>query len=236
VQVPFASRAARSDEREPIRAFLRSLPVALESQELRIVHAAWHPPAIELARRATSLDHFIQAIPIDTPTADFDGAPTPQALVARSVPVSFHAGLAAQQVAQQNSQPIKVLTSGLERPIRPGTTPRWLSGKWRLQERDPWWEHDDDPREVVFGHYWRRRPHAEVEEKPEAFGRSEPTAWFGKQGRAFCVDYSAGYRFKARHAGDDPHRNYGLAALRWPERVLIFDDLDAPVRTSGPRD
>src|SRR5580704_8245036 len=229
--VPFASRESSADEAERIGTFLRSLPVALESPELRVVHAAWSPAAIEVARRAASLEAFIAPLPVEIPPFDLTGAPTHADLTNPLVPVAFHPGLAAKQAAQQNSQPIKVLTAGLERPIPPGAAPRWLSGKWRLVERDPWWEHDGDERGVVFGHYWRRRPSAEIEDKPDTFTGIAPIAWFGDRGQAFCVDYSMGYRVRGRHFGHDPHTNYGLAALRWPERLLVFDDEEAPVPT-----
>jgi hypothetical protein len=226
VHVPFSSRESSAEELRRIEAFLRTLPVALESPELRVVHAAWTPAAIEAARSAPSLDAFVRPLPVDYPplALDLEGAPTPAELGNPLVPVPFHAGLAAKEHAEQNSQPIKVLTSGPERPIPPGVAPRWLSGKWRLLERDPWWEHDGEQRSVVFGHYWRRRPGAEIDGKPSLFERIAPSAWFGDRGQAFCIDYSVGYRLKARHFGHDPRKNHGLAALRWPERTLVFDD------------
>jgi hypothetical protein len=233
--VPFVSREASADDRARIASFLRSLPVVLESPELRVVHAAWSRPAIEAARQAPDLDIFMKPLPVEDPALDLDGAPTPEELSNPKAYVPFHPGLAAKQVAEQNSQPIKVLTSGLERPIAAGTAPRWLSGKWRLLERDPWWEHEDDERSVVFGHYWRRRPSARVDGKPDPFDGIAPTAWFGNCGQAFCIDYSVGYRLKARHAGQDPHTNYGLAALRWPEGVLVFDDEEGSVPTTRAR-
>jgi hypothetical protein len=234
VHVPFVSRESSAEELQRIGAFLRTLPVALESHELRVVHAAWWPAAIEAARRAPSLDAFIRPLPIDLHALDLADAPTCADLTNPLVPVPFHAGLAAKQVAEQNSQPVKVLTAGPEGPIAPGTAPRWLAGKWRLLERDPWWEHDGDDRSVVFGHYWRRRPGAEVQNKPNVFHGIGPTAWFGDRGQAFCVDYSVGYRLKARHFGHDPRRDHGLAALRWPERVLVFDDEERLVPTTRP--
>jgi hypothetical protein len=235
VHVPFASREASADDRERIASFLRSLPVALESAELRVVHAAWSHPEIEAARRAPNLDDFMKPLPIRYPALDLDGAPTQEELTDPQAHVPFHPGLASKQVTEQNSQPIKVLTSGLERPIARGTTPRWLSGKWRLLERDPWWEHEEDERSVVFGHYWRRRPSAKVDGKPDPFDGILPTAWFGRREQAFCIDYSVGYRLKARHAGHDPHTNYALAALRWPERRLVLDDEDASLPTTRTR-
>ncbi len=235
VRVPFRSRTSSALELRGIDVFLQSLPVALESPGLRVVHAAWSPPEIQAAREAASLDAFIRPLRIDFPPLDLEGAPTTDDLTNPLVPVAFHPGLAAKQVAEQNSQPVKVLTSGPERSIAPGAVPRWLSGKWRLLERDPWWEHDGDERSVVFGHYWRRRPRAEIDGKPDLLDGIAPTAWFGLRGQAFCVDYSVGYRLKARHFGHDPSKNYGLAALRWPERVLVFDDEDAPVPTTRGR-
>jgi hypothetical protein len=231
-QVPFASRGASADERRRITAFLKTRPVALESPELRIVHAAWSRTAIDEARQAADLQDFMVRGPTpEAHDADLRGAPTRGDLSNPRVQVSFHAGVAAKQQAEQNSQPIKVLTSGPERPIAAGTTPRWLSGKWRLLERDPWWQHDGEDRPVVFGHFWRRRPGAQVEGKADVFDGIAPDAWFGDRGQAFCVDYSVGYRVKARHFGQDPHVSCGLAALRWPERLLFFDDQEAPLPT-----
>jgi hypothetical protein len=146
-----------------------------------------------------------------------------------SIRARSKAGRSAEQPAHQGAH------GGTRTAHSPGVAPRWLSGKWRLVERDPWWEHDGDERCVVFGHYWRRRPSAEIEDKPDTFSGIAPTAWFGDRGQAFCVDYSVGYRLKGRHFGHDPHRNYGLAALRWPERLLVFDDEEAPVATTGAR-
>jgi hypothetical protein len=229
--VPFASRVATDDERRRITAFLSSRPVALESPDLRVVHAAWSRPAIEAARAAPDLASFIAPRPPLPLPADRRGWPTKADLHDPHVPVAFHEGLAALELTAQNGHPVKVLTSGLERRIAPGEAPRWLSGRWRLLERDPWWQHDGEDRPVVFGHYWRRRPSAQVEGKPEVFEGVAPDAWFGDRGQAFCVDYSVGYRLKARHAGKDPHQNYGLAALRWPEGLLFFDDQDEPIPT-----
>jgi hypothetical protein len=144
----------------------------------------------------------------------------------------FHAGLAERQMRKQNSQPVKVLTSGPERPIPGGQSPRFLSGKWRLLERHHWWDDDTDERAVVFGHYWRHRPGSHgLGGKADPFDGIQPTHWFGKKQQAFCVDYSVGQRYKPRHVGEDLRKDHGLAALRWPEKLLFFDDATAPVQT-----
>jgi hypothetical protein len=231
-RVPFGSRQAGDSERAKILAFLRSLPVALESSTLRIVHAAWDPLAIEKARLAESLEEFMTPAPVDLSGIDLSGAPTDHELTDPTRPVAFHAGLAEKQMREQNTQPVKVLTSGRERPIPAGSAPRYLSGKWRLLERDPWWESDPDERAVVFGHYWRKRAGAVgFGTKADPFEGIAATHWFVGRQQAFCVDYSVGLRFRARHLQADPHRDCALAALRWPERLLFYDDRDTPVQT-----
>jgi len=48
----------------------------------------------------------------------------------------------------------------------------------------------------------------------------------------FCVDYSVGRRFLERFRGRRRDFDGGLAALRFPERALVFDDRAAPVPTT----
>lgn len=230
--IPFASRSVEAEERERIVAFLRSLPVALESSKLRIVHAAWEPEAIERARQCSGLEELMKPQEVDLTGIDLTGAPTSESLRRPEPPVEFHAGLAEKHTREQISQPVKVLTSGLERPIPEGQSPRFLSGKWRLVERNPWWDADTDERAVVFGHYWRHRAGSHgVGGKADPFEGIAPTHWFGRKQQAFCVDYSVGLRFKPRHFGENFRDDHGLAALRWPERLLFYDDEAAPVQT-----
>lgn len=230
--VPFPSVAATDEQRARIRAFLLTLPVALESKQLRVVHAAWDAAAIEAARRASNVLEFAKESWIDLEKFDLTGAPTYAELRNVNVPVPFHRELADKLAAEQNGQPIKVLTSGFELPIDATQEPKWITGKWRLVERVAWWDQEEDPRDVVFGHYWRARGAAKAVGKPDAFGPAAPNAWLGKAARAYCIDYSVGYRFKERHAGHAGPSQYGLAALRWPERTLAFDDDDARAPTS----
>jgi hypothetical protein len=230
--VRFTSRQATPLERSNIRSFLSGLPLALESDRLRVVHAAWDRAAIEAARAARDLGALLRQRTAAAPANDLTGAPPMAALTDAATPLAFHPGLAAQQLFEQNSQPAKVITSGLERFIPAGNTPRFVNGRWRMLERDPWWEHDDDERSVVFGHYWRRRPGAKIEGKPDALSGTPPLAWFGAHRHAFCIDYSVGLRFKARQRDKDPHHDCALAALRFPEQVVVFDDTPERFPTS----
>src|SRR5579863_5011127 len=92
VRVPFVSRTASAEELRRIGAFFRTLPLALESPELRVVHAAWSPAAIDAARRAPSLEAFMKPAPVNHPPLDLHDAPTREALMNPLVPVLFHAG------------------------------------------------------------------------------------------------------------------------------------------------
>ena len=95
-------------------------------------------------------------------------------------------------------------------------------------ERVAWWNEYADAQAVIVGHYWRRLlPGDAPAHGPQAenlFGHTPPLSWHGLRGNVFCVDYSVGGRWVARQHGEDPGRRFKLAAMRWPERTLVFDD------------
>ena len=89
-------------------------------------------------------------------------------------------------------------------------------------QRQAWWEHYTEATPVVIGHYWRRiDPHHCTQEG--LFADVAPFAWHGQRQNVFCVDYSVGARAQARKKEQATH-GFKLAALRWPERTLMFDD------------
>jgi hypothetical protein len=233
--VPFPSRQATPYERATIRAFLTRMPLTLEGPSLRVVHAAWSADAIA---RLSGLASVEDALGVEEgPESDriamrFPDAPTLAQILDPSARPPLHEGFARALADAQNANAAKVLTSGLERPVPAGVEPVFVGGKWRLTERDPWWESDDDPRPVVFGHYWRRRSVGGTPFKAWVFGGAKPDAWLGRHGQAFCVDYSVGYRFRARHLGSDDRREFALGALRMPEALLRFDDGEGWTNTS----
>jgi hypothetical protein len=112
-----------------------------------------------------------------------------------------------------------VLTSGPERRV---AVPFVAGGKLRHEGRVPWWEGYADEACCVFGHYWRRRLAGDPDED-HLFDDSRPYVPLGN-GRAFCIDYSVGKRWRERASGNltVPFQTW-LAALRWPEKVLFFD-------------
>jgi hypothetical protein len=173
--------------RKQIRAFLATLPLALERPDLRVVHACWHAPSIELARKETSAVDFYNRY-VGLIRADH---------VARQVEDEIERSL-----DHQNANPVKLLTSGPERRVE---TPLTIAGKLRYQDRVRWWEEYNEPPLCVFGHY--------------AFLQGQPRG----DDRAFCVDFGVAYRWKERRAGVRSYETR-LAALRFPERVIVFDD------------
>lgn len=226
---------AAVEERESLLSFLAGLPVTLEREDLRVVHAAWHDGALTaLADQAhepvvalyqtyekRAEEEMLRSGLAARAKAEKEVWKHALDDIGQEVPL-LHAVAEADEVHQMGN-PIKVLTSGVERK---GTVPFFSSGKWRFVERVKWWDdyHDDKP--VVVGHYWRRIQPVDRrlvgKGDPDLFEGLRPEAWHGARGNVFCVDYSVGGRFKERQGGQ-PGQTTKLAALRWPERELVLD-------------
>jgi hypothetical protein len=131
---------------------------------------------------------------------------------------------AVMDETRQMANPIRVLTSGVERV---GTAPFYSSGKWRMVERVAWWNEYAEDVPVVIGHYWRW-PYpvdraAFGKGGPDLFGGASFDEPLGAQKNVYCIDYSVGRRFQERLRGTDFQTRLG--ALRWPEREVVFDVL-----------
>jgi hypothetical protein len=107
-------------------------------------------------------------------------------------------------------------------------TQRFFAGnRWRFLDRTRWWDDYNDDIPVVIGHYWRVFDPAALDRTPRygsLFNTIGGTSWHGARHNVFCVDYSVGARWRDRRSGK-PHdaTRFRLAALRWPERRLVFD-------------
>ena len=228
---------AGSDFPQEMFPFLRQLPLALERDDIRIVHAAWIGDKVDEAR----------ALPAGDIAAAYNLLEDAAAVHAqlRDIPARLQAENAAWQHSLEDGahQPpvmpahadselnksqynaLKVLTCGVERR---GSEPFFAGGKWRFVERVAWWDTYADITPVVVGHYWRRiQPMDRAvlgKGDQDLFADIDPIAWHGLRGNVFCVDYSVGARWTARLAGKAPDKDFKLAALRWPERALMLDD------------
>jgi len=218
--------------------FFLSLPLALERADLRVVHAAWHPPSIELARaaRQTSVElfehHERKMLELLEQSGIEDAATAEKrthasALTDESTPVPLLSNVGRKDELLQMGNPVRVLTSG---PERVTDRPFFANGKWRMCDRVRWWDEYTDDTPVVVGHYWRAADHEEEDDdaslsggKPNLFADARPHAWVGARRNVYCVDFSIGGRYRERSRGATSFKTR-LAAARWPERLLIFDD------------
>jgi hypothetical protein len=203
VVVPQAKVEGR--EREDILAFFRALPLALERPDVRVVHACWDAGMVGRVRGETDVVGLYEQYR----AAIEDG------LRREGVGDELEGTL-----AHQNRNPVKLLTSGPEErsPVA------WeLNGKVRFERRVAWWEQYRDGALCLFGHYWRTTLPGEAPVE-RLFEDTPPNEALGP-GPAMCIDYSAGKRYKERLApGFAGAFRTRLAALRLPERVLLFDN------------
>lgn len=240
-RVDFVSRLAKPSERVRIREFLSTLPLVLERDDLRVVHACWPedafsslPAHCEIAPLAASIEETILA---DlhargvTHAARAERAEFANLLDHAIRPDRHLTNVAEEDSALQSRNPIKLITSGTEVAVEPGQH-FFANGKWRFVSRDRWWRRPID-RPTVVGHYWRRRDVA-VSNGSDAWDGIPPYMW---NGNVFCVDYSIGRRFAERAMGIETDFRTGLGAMLWPEREIVFEDREGviPARDQFPQ-
>ena len=232
---PFA-RMPKADTPRMLET-LNQLPIALEREDLRIVHAAWIPESIAQARE-------LEIGSACTAYDDFEHVAAERSVINRiaqrmreedrSWPHSLEDHLheppflpahSENELAKAMVNPLKVITTGVERECR---TPFYAGGKWRFVERVGWWNEYKEKPAVIVGHYWRRLRASDApahgSQFENLFGNTSSLSWHGLLGNVFCVDYSVGARWLNRLRGENPNERSKLAAMRWPERVLVFDD------------
>lgn len=230
------SRPAGPADRRAIREFLSGLPLALERSDLRLVHAAWHADSVD-AVRASALDvcELYDAANLRAAgLAEDMGLAERARTEERSVGVRYDdptarwpmlPGVAAREALLQDANPVRILTSGLEQLAQQAF---FASGKWRLVNRSRWWDDYRESTPVIMGHYWRWPTVSMLEAnsrgEPNLFAGFANHEWLGFGGNVFCVDFAVGARYLERIAGSSAQFQGRLAAVRWPDRELVFDD------------
>ena len=226
--------------REEIIDFLSSLPIALERPDLRVIHAAWHNDFIAHIKNiqiGCVRDLFDSHEADMLSTLKENGLSERKAeeeikhalaLADQSTPPPFLSAHAEHEEYKQMGNPLSVLTSGIERQLSITSQVFWAAGKWRFVERVAWWNEYDDEVPVVVGHYWRSSQVAESAVSGKVveniFDSIDPLSWHGKHNNVFCIDFSVGKRWSERRAGITVDYSSKLAALRWPECTLVFDN------------
>jgi hypothetical protein len=234
-------------ERSELLAMLADVPVALEREDLRVVHAAWDNEALGrltreadgaptpgsgmIARHNASLERIREEL---RSTGLLERARAEARAIHAAYPIgvlgeesaapSVSLAIQERELALQNSDPLRLVTSGPEAPTEEAFA---AGGKWRHTRRARWW-HDYAGPAVVFGHYWRgitRPGDGHRFPPPDPFAGEPEFGPLGEQKLAHCIDYSVGRRFLERLQGTQPAAFRGrLAALLWPEGELLFDD------------
>lgn len=233
----YESRRADESRRSDYLRFMAEQPLALENEQLRVVHACWHEPSVEALRvggptsdltaRSRAFDHATVARLADDEVLQsalaaerFGFDPLAAADVGQSAVAPAHA---AAELARQHGNPLRILTEGRARPT---TTTYFGAGRWRTTERIPWWNTYREPQPVVIGHFWRAFS-TTPGDRYGVFGQDvlagvAPHDWMGLRHNVYCVDYSVGKRHLER---SDRVANDGkLAALRFPEWQVVHDD------------
>jgi hypothetical protein len=223
-------------QRNFIFDFLNTLPLVLEREDLRIVHAAWVDQDIDMLRQVRGVsanELFVQLEKTLTSTLKANGsyqkfqeAVTLHAdsLEDENCNMPFLDAIADHDEACQKGNLVKVMTSGVERRAQ---APFFSSHKWRFVERVGWWNEYAEAVPVLVGHYWRQL----VPIDRAAVGKGDKNLfdeigsvqWHGKLKNVFCLDYSVGGRWRERKDQRTPGTQFKLAAMRWPERQLVFD-------------
>src|SRR5699024_3376975 len=146
--------------------FLNSLPVALENNELRVVHACWEKQAIiklksqDFNSLVEAYDYFEQTMlkqPEYMALAEAHQHSLDQwadQLENPKANIPYLQAIADYELFLQRVNPLKLLTSGFEVASH---SPYFLGNKWRFTARTPWWDQYDGALPVVVGHYWRLR-------------------------------------------------------------------------------
>jgi hypothetical protein len=233
-----ARPAADDVERRAIHRYFATLPLALERADLRLVHACWDDDRLAELRTVTGDAsavelHRLYAERANERARALGRLQEVQALQERYGPLlrdrDAHVPMldvvAEHDVEYQMSNPVRVLTSGVEHRA---PAPYFMAGKWRMVERGDWWQSYRSPIPVIFGHYWRWPTH----DAGDRFGRyardpfpdREADEWVGAADTAYCNDFCVGARFAERLGWPDEPFRSRLAAVRWPERELVYDD------------
>lgn len=220
------------DDEKFIYDFLSNLPLALERDDLRIVHATWdnekinairHVPLGTIAKFYTDWEAKIDNDITSSGLLDAYNAEQKKWEKEQVDPdgtIPFLESTCQYNLAHQMTNPVRVLTSGVEQRSH---QPFYASGKWRFVERFAWWDSYTDNVPVIVGHFWRRFSNNSSD--PEnLFKDIEPEAWHGVKHNVFCVDYSVGGRFVERNKKTTLGEDTQLVALRWPENQLILEN------------
>ncbi len=231
--IPFEK--IKEDEKKELFDFIAGLPIALENENLRVVHAAWISEEIDK----------IKEIPLGMAREFYVGKEKEINLYIKDSGIlddynneqnlwgdeqenengclPFLEATAKYNVIHQMMNPLRVATSGVEKRTN---VPFFASHKWRYVERVAWWNEYQEDKPVIIGHYWRKVNLLKEmlnEGEDYIFENNDFNSWHGKNNNVFCIDFSVGGRFVERNKGLEIGTHTSLAALRFPENILVLE-------------
>ena len=227
----------RHEDKAMMHQFLETLPIALEREDLRIVHACWNSEAIATLRNREADGLSVLALykeytaKLNQRWASGAGVDALNnewrvhggRMKDRDWTPVFKPAMAERDREYQMDNPLRVSTSGEEQKT---DRPFWAGGKWRMLERVKWWQRYEESTPVIIGHYWRRFSDASTvfsdKYGPDLFAGIEPHHWMGIRDNVYCVDFSVGGRY-AQRAEKEPEHLCSLAAVRVPEWEVMHD-------------
>lgn len=171
-----------------LQAFFRTLPLALEREEVRVVHACWDDEAVDVARGAKDVVAFYVQH---------------HERIENAVSSRDDLDWIDKGLQHQNQNPVKLLTSGPEERTE---EPTLSGGRLRNERRVFWWKKYSAAPFCVFGHY----------SLPYGTSRGHESA--------FCVDFGVGKRWTQKRVANLNDVPWRLAAIRFPEKLVVFDD------------
>lgn len=218
-------------EKPALINWLADMPLILQRSDIRIIHAAWLPESIRQIQTGIAGRGLIsayrqwdadlkQSLQTAEWYADYERQQADSTLLDNPDQMPpIQQALAEFEYRRSRLHPVRALTSGVEVFV---DTPFYAGARWRFTTRFAWWDEYTDDIPVVIGHYWRswQPKHSGLLPEP-------PNSWFGAKRNVFCIDYSVGARWRDRRATPpvSPEQSgFRLAALRWPENLLMFDN------------
>lgn len=229
-------RRASERERDAARIFFSRLPIALQRADLRLTHAAWHEAAlaalVDAPGERSLLDRYaacerasLAAVPDElSREANRERRALGAAIYDPLAPAPALEALSIEDEQYQMGNPLRVLTSGIERRAERSF---FAGGRWRRVRRVPWWNDYAGHTPVIVGHYWRwLTPEGRqryFRGQSDLFEGAPADAWLGSARRVYCIDFSVGARYREIHDGFEPGTFTRLGAVRWPENELVLE-------------
>jgi hypothetical protein len=229
------------NQKDEMIEFLATLPLGLERDDLRVVHACWHEESFEalltkgVKKNNWGLEHnrwrdeIKENLELELPKQERDAELGGADITIEEPEVGYLPLKAEYDERKQMGNPVAVITSGIEKRLNEKAF--YVGGKWRMVDRAPWWDDENlcGNKTVVFGHYWRlsKEAHEQIakdKDVPEVFGGKPLQKLLGKS-RSMCIDYGVAGRPMLRKQGRDASV-CRLAAYRFDRGELMFDNGD----------